>query len=137
MQCGDNDKHQGYRMKSRERALRFKRHEFDEKARKAADLEHMIRELEGMAADLDRQIQVEEDRTGITDPQHFAYSTFAKSASVRRDNLRASVVALRVKLGAALGERDEVAEELEINKNKPTGSPPSFRAMQSGQIKDG
>ena len=113
-------------MKSRERALQLKRHAFDEKARKAADLEHTIRELEGVAADLDDQIQAEEDRTGIKDPQHFAYSTFAKSASVRRDNLRASVAALRVKLEAALRERNEAAKELEFYKNTPTDSPPGY-----------
>ncbi len=114
-------------MKSRERALQLKRNAFDEKARKAADLEHTIRELEGVAADLDDQIQAEEDRTRIKDPQHFAYSTFAKSASVRRDNLRASVAALRVKLEAALRERDEAAEELEFYKNTPPDSPPGYR----------
>ncbi len=111
-------------MKSRERALKLKRHEFDEKARKAADLEHMIRELEGMAADLDDQIRAEEDRTGIKDPQHFAYSTFAKSASVRRDNLRASVAALRDKLEAALRERDEA-------ETTPPGSPRGYSERQS------
>ena len=82
-------------MKARESALRLKRFEADEKARKVADLEHMIREFENMAADLDRQIQAEEDRTGVKDPAHFAYSTFAKSASQRRDNLRASVGGLQ------------------------------------------
>ena len=100
-------------MKSRETALRLKRFEADEKARKVADLEHMIREFETMAADLDRQIQAEEDRTGIKDPSHFAYSTFAKSAVGRRDNLRTSVAELRLKLAAAQRERDEVVEQLQ------------------------
>jgi flagellar protein FliJ len=99
-------------MKARESALRLKRFEADEKARKVADLEHMIREFEGMAADLDRQIRAEEDRTGVKDPAHFAYSTFAKSASQRRDNLRASVDGLKAKLEAALRERDEALEQV-------------------------
>ncbi len=98
-------------MKARETAMRLKRFEADEKARKAADLEHMIREFETIASDLDRQIQAEEDRSGVRDPSHFAYSTFAKSASQRRDNLRASVVGLREKLQAAMKERDEAAEQ--------------------------
>jgi hypothetical protein len=98
-------------MKARESALRLKRFEADEKARKVADLEHMIREFEGMASDLDRQIKAEEDRTGIKDPAHFAYSTFAKSASQRRDNLRASVDGLKVKLESAQRERDEALEQ--------------------------
>jgi len=98
-------------MKARETALRLKRFEADEKARKAADLEHMIREFETIASDLDRQIQAEEDRSGVRDPSHFAYSTFAKSASLRRDNLRASIAGLREKLEAAQKERDEAAEQ--------------------------
>ncbi len=98
-------------MKARETAMRLKRFEADEKARKAADLEHMIREFEAIASDLDRQIQVEEDRSGVRDPSHFAYSTFAKSASQRRDNLRASIAGLREKLDAAVKERDEAVEE--------------------------
>jgi len=99
-------------MKARESALRLKRFEADEKARKVADLEHMIREFENMAADLDRQIRAEEDRTGIKDPAHFAYSTFAKSASLRRDNLRTSADGLKVKLEAAQRERDEALEQV-------------------------
>jgi flagellar protein FliJ len=100
-------------MKARESALRLKRFEADEKARKVADLEHMIREFEGMAGDLDRQINAEEERTGIKDPAHFNYSTFAKSASQRRDNLRASVDGLKAKLEAAERERDEAQEQAE------------------------
>ncbi|HUJ36376.1 MAG TPA: flagellar export protein FliJ [Hyphomicrobium sp.] len=99
-------------MKARESALRLKRFEADEKARKVADLEHMIREFENMAADLDRQIRAEEDRTGIKDPAHFAYSTFAKSASLRRDNLRTSADGLKAKLEAAQRERDEALEQV-------------------------
>jgi flagellar protein FliJ len=99
-------------MKARESALRLKRFEADEKARKVADLEHMIREFENMASDLDRQIRAEEDRTGIKDPAHFAYSTFAKSASQRRDNLRTSADGLKAKLEAAQKERDEAMEQV-------------------------
>jgi flagellar FliJ protein len=99
-------------MKARESALRLKRFEADEKARKVADLEHMIREFEGMANDLDRQIKAEEDRTGIRDAAHFAYSTFAKSASQRRDNLRASVDGLKTKLESALRDRDDALEQV-------------------------
>jgi hypothetical protein len=99
-------------MKARESALRLKQFEADEKARKVADLEHMIREFENMAADLGRQIKAEEDRTGIKDPAHFAYSTFAKSASQRRDNLRTSADGLKAKLEAAQRERDEALEQV-------------------------
>ncbi len=99
-------------MKPRETALRLKRFEADEKARKVADIEYMIRDFETIASDLDRQIQAEEDRTGIKDPTHFSYSTFAKSASARRDNLRSSADELKGKLELAIQERDEAAEQL-------------------------
>lgn len=92
--------------------MRLKRFTADEMARKVADLEHMIREFDGMASDLDRQIKAEEERTGVRDPAHFAYSTFAKSASQRRDNLQASADGLRAKLEAALRERDEALEQV-------------------------
>jgi hypothetical protein len=99
-------------MKARETALRLKRFELDEKARKVADLEQMIREFENIAVDLDRQIHAEEDRTGVKDPKHFAYSTFAKSASQRRDNLRASIGELRGKLEAAQQDFDDAKNQL-------------------------
>ncbi|MGE3227996.1 MAG: flagellar export protein FliJ [Hyphomicrobium sp.] len=99
-------------MKARETALRLKRFELDEKARKIADLEQMIREFDNIASDLDRQIQAEEDRTGIKDAKHFAYSTFAKSAALRRDNLRASTAELRSKLKVAQEDFDEAKDQL-------------------------
>ena len=98
-------------MKARETAARLKRFMADEKARKVSELEQMIREFEGMAFDLDRQIKAEEERTGVRDVTHFAYSTFAKSAAQRRDNLRASAAELRVKLEAAVKDRDEAAAQ--------------------------
>lgn len=106
-------KSQGYRtMKSRDAALRLKRFEADEKARKVADLQQMIAEFERMAGELDRQIRAEEERTGVKDVTHYAYSTFAKSASQRRDNLYSSAQELRMKLEVAERERDEAMEQL-------------------------
>lgn len=99
-------------MKARDNALRLRRHAVDEKTRKVEDLERMIREFDNMAADLDRQIQVEEDRTGIRDKTHFSYSTFAKAAAQRRDNLRTSNDGMREQLAAAIRERDDAAEQL-------------------------
>ena len=99
-------------MKARETALKLKRFEMEERARKVSDLEQMIREFENIAADLDRQIQAEEDRTGVKDPKHFAYSTFAKSASQRRDNLRASIGGLRAKLEATQADLDDAKQQL-------------------------
>ena len=99
-------------MRSRESALRLKRFEIQEKARKVQGLEHMIREFEQIASDLERQVQAEEDRTGVKDRAHFAYSTYAKAANQRRDKLVASIDDLKLKLDAAMRERDEAEAEL-------------------------
>jgi flagellar export protein FliJ len=99
-------------MKPRDSALKAKRFEATEKARKVASLESMIRDFELMASDLSRQIAAEEERTGVKDPAHFAYSTFAKAAAQRRGNLLASVADLKAKLEAARRDHEEAAAEL-------------------------
>lgn len=109
-------------MKFREAAVRFKRFEANNKAQIAAELEHTIRAFESLAYDLDRQVKAEEERTGVKDPTHFGYSTFARSASQRRGNLRASVARLRAKLGVAQRECDEALEQL-ARVNAPPVSP--------------
>jgi len=102
-------------MRSREAALRLKRFEAEEKARKVASLEQMIQEFEQMAVDLERQVRAEEERTGIADRAHFAYSTFAKAANLRRDNLLTSIAGLKAKLADAVRERDEAQAEINLS----------------------
>src|SRR5262245_47165895 len=104
-------------MKSRDAALKAKRFEAADKARKVASLEAMILDFEMMAADLSRQIVAEEERTGVKDPAHFSYSTFAKAAAQRRGNLLTSVADLKVKLDAARRDHDDAA--LELSKLEP------------------
>jgi flagellar protein FliJ len=104
-------------MKPRDTALRLKRFEANEKARKMASIEAMIGDFEHMAADLARQIAAEEERTGIKDAAHFAYSTFAKAAHQRRQNLLVSVEDLRVQLETARREHEEAA--VEVKKLEP------------------
>ena len=100
-------------MKARESSLRAKRFEADEKNRKVSDLEQLIHEFERMAYDLECQVRAEEERTGVKDAQHYAYSTFARSAEQRRQNLLASVSELQGKLEAAMAERDDVVAALD------------------------
>jgi flagellar FliJ protein len=100
-------------MKSRDTSLRIKRFAAEEKRRKVADIEQMIREFEHMAMELDRQVQAEEERTGIRDKSHFAYSTLAKAAAQRRDNLRASIANLQKTLEIAIRERDDAWADLD------------------------
>jgi hypothetical protein len=113
-------------MKTRDAALRAKRFETTEKARKVASMETMVADFEHMANDLTRQITAEEERTGIRDCAHFAYSTFAKAARLRRGNLLESVADLKVKLDAARREHEDVANELK--KLEPAAARDSDRA---------
>src|SRR3984893_14546784 len=104
-------------MKSRDTLIRLKRFQVDEKRRKVAQIEGMIAEFERMAVDLDREIQVEQDRAGIHDPAHFAYPTYAKAAIQRRENLRRSADELKGQLDdakAALGEAFEELKKVEL-----------------------
>ncbi len=73
-------------MKSRDHLIRLKRFQVEERRRRVQQIEAMIAEFHRMAADLDREIAGEETRSGISDPSHFAYPTYARAAGVRRDN---------------------------------------------------
>ena len=72
----------------------------------------MIAEFDRMAAELDREIAAEEQKTGIQDPAHFAYSTYARAATLRRDNLRCSAQELHAQLDEAKAELGEAFEAL-------------------------
>jgi flagellar export protein FliJ len=98
-------------VKSRSESLiRLKKFQVDEKRRQVTQIEMMIADFERMATELDQQIEIEHTKTGISDVAHFAYSTFAKAASQRRDNLLASANDMREKLEAA---QDALAEAIE------------------------
>jgi flagellar export protein FliJ len=99
-------------MKSREAVLRLKRFQTEERRRQVNQIESMVADFERMAKELDDQIKVEEQRSGISDPEHFAYPTFAKAAATRRDNLRASAEELRGQLIAADAAFIDAAAEL-------------------------
>jgi flagellar FliJ protein len=115
-------------MKPRDTALRLKRFEASEKARKVASIETMILDFEHMAVDLSRQIAAEEERTGVRDAAHFAYSTFAKAAALRRANLLTSVADLRLKLDAARQEHEDAVTDL--RKLEPIESRDSDRHLR-------
>jgi flagellar export protein FliJ len=100
-------------MKSREGTLRLKRFQVDEKRRQVAQIEAMIAEFDRMAKELNDQVMAEQERSGIHDAGHFAYPTFAKAATQRRDNLTASERALKDQLAAAKAAYDEAVAELE------------------------
>jgi flagellar FliJ protein len=99
-------------MKSRETLIRLRKFQVDEKRRRTAQIESMIAEFDRMSVDLEREIKTEQDRAGINDPAHFAYPTYAKAATQRRENLRRSIDDLKVQLDEAKAQLGEAFEEL-------------------------
>ena len=104
-------------MKSREALIRLKKFQVEERRRTVAQIESMISGFERIGADLERDIKIEQDRSGIHDPAHFAYPTYAKAAIQRRDNLKRSAHDLKIQLEdtkAALGEAFEEMRKVEL-----------------------
>ena len=97
-------------MKSRKSLIQLRKFEVDERRQTVADIETMMGELQQMVIDLERQIEVEQEKAGVSDVNHFAYPTFAKAAIARRDNLKNSCAELESKLEQA---RDQLAEAFE------------------------
>jgi flagellar protein FliJ len=104
-------------MKSRETFIRLKNFQVYERRRRVAQIETMISEFERIGSDLERDIKIEQDRSGIHDPGHFAYPTYAKAAIQRRDNLKRSAHDLKLQLEdakAVLGEALEEMKKVEL-----------------------
>lgn len=99
-------------MKSLDTLIRLKRFQAEEKRRHFAQIEAMIADFDRMARDLEREIDAEEQRSGITDAQHFAYSTYARAAATRRDNLLRSADELKGRLEEARLAYEEALDDL-------------------------
>lgn len=98
-------------MKSRESLVRLKEFQVKEKRRQLSQLQMMMSEFERMSKELESQIAVEEKKSGISDPHHFAYPTFAKAARQRADNLLVSIRELKVQQDAAELSLEEAEAE--------------------------
>ncbi|TDT92587.1 hypothetical protein DFO45_3345 [Azorhizobium sp. AG788] len=99
-------------MKSREPLIRAKRFKIEDARRRLAQIDTMIAEFDRMASELERDIAAEEQRSGITDPKHFAYPPLAASARQRRENLVRSADELRGQRAEAQAAFDEAEAEL-------------------------
>lgn len=99
-------------MKNREGLLKLKKFNVDEKRRQVTQIETMLNDFDRMAQDLENQIVQEQKRVGIDDVTHFAYPTFARAASQRRDNLKNSTEELKSQLSKALDELTDAVSEL-------------------------
>ncbi len=112
-------------MKSRENLLRLKHFQVEDKTRQLTHIDLMIVEFERMHSDLQAQIDVEEEKAGITDPSHFAYPTFAKAARQRQENLDGSIRDLkekRVNAEAALEEADAELKKAQMLEKRDGGT---------------
>ncbi len=99
-------------MKSRDTLIRLKRFQLEERRRRVRQIEQMIAEFGRMSGELDREIANEEKRAGIADPRHFAYPTYARAASARRDNLKSSIAELAGQLDDAKAAQDAAQADL-------------------------
>jgi flagellar protein FliJ len=88
--------------------------DYEEQRRLVLDIESMIVDFRRTADELDQQIRIEQEASGITDVNHYAYPTFARSAIVRRDNLKASIAELEKRLTKAHTDLTEALEQIKI-----------------------
>jgi flagellar export protein FliJ len=125
-------------MKSRDSLIRLKRFQVDEKRRRMAQIEAMINEFTRMANDLEREIATEEQRSGINDSTHFAYSTYARAARTRRDNVMQSADELRGQLEEARQRLEDSIEELgkvqSLEGREKAGEPIANASVQSLRV---
>ena len=101
-------------MRSKDTSCDFIASSIEAKRRQVADIETMIGEFLRKQDELDRAHPHGRSRNGVTDPDHFNYSTAAKAARARRDNLLRSVGELKDQLderqGRACARRNRAAQ---------------------------
>lgn len=95
-------------MKPRESTIQAKEFQASSIRRQLAEFEHMIGDLETIRRELGKQIDNEEARTGVSDPDNFAYSTVARAARDRRTNLTATLDDLTERRDRALEQLSEL-----------------------------
>ena len=124
-------------MRSRQTLLRLHRFRTEEKRRQVADIEFMIQDFTRKYEELDAQVQFEESRNGVTDPNHFNYSLSAKAARGRRDNLMRSIADLRDQLAeaqAALANEEQELRRAEMLAEKEQGSATAMPQAAAAQV---
>ena len=91
--------------------IRLKELQLDMVRRQVAQIEAMITDLDFTVTTLENEIEAEQNRTGIRDPAHFAYSILAKATIVRRDNLKRTVIGLKDDLSVATVKVTEISRD--------------------------
>ncbi|GAA6155119.1 flagellar export protein FliJ [Pyruvatibacter sp.] len=97
-------------MKSRTSLIRVQRFQVEEIQRRVADLEQMLDDFRREEEELEKRVRYEQKKAGISDEAHYAYPTYAKYASMRRDNLAQSISELSRQVDA---EREKLTEAFE------------------------
>ena len=116
-------------MKSHDSLIRLRKFEVDERRQKVADLESMIDDFQRMARDLDRQVEVEQQRAGTSDMNDCRYPLWAKDAITRRERIVDSVSELEGKLD---GARDDLASSFEeLKKVEKVGERETARVLEA------
>ena len=116
-------------MKSHDSLIRLRKFEVDERRQKVADLESMIDDFQRMARDLDRQVEVEQQRAGTSDMNDCRYPLWAKDAITRRERIVDSVAELEGKLD---GARDDLASSFEeLKKVEKVGERETARVLEA------
>ncbi len=124
-------------MRSRDTLIRLQQFKVEEKQRDVHDIEVMIADFAHKEADLLQMITHEEERSGISDPNHFSYPTTAKASRGRRDNLLKSIEELQVRLRLAESDlEDEQSElrKLELLVEKDVGAKPGGKPDQDAMV---
>jgi len=99
-------------MRSRDTLIRLQQFKVEERQRDVADIELMIADFLLKEGELQQQVELEEERAGVSDPSHFNYPTTAKAIRDRRDNLLRSVEELKGKLEDARETLEEEQSEM-------------------------
>lgn len=99
-------------MRSKDSMLRLHRFKAEDKRRQVTEIEFMISDLQSKVEEFELQIAHEEKVSGVSDINHFNYSTTAKSIRVRADNIAQSVLGLNDQLEVAKAELEEVEADL-------------------------
>ncbi|MCP4935749.1 MAG: flagellar export protein FliJ [bacterium] len=121
-------------MKSHDSLIRLRKFEVDERRQKVADLESMIDDFQRMARDLDRQVEVEQQRAGTSDMNDCRYPLWAKDAITRRERIVDSVAELEGKLD---GARDDLASSFEeLKKVEKVGERETARVVEAREAEE-
>jgi hypothetical protein len=109
---GRAQRHSNRERSTRMKLIRLKQFQIMTTGRLVGQIEGMIADLKHTADMLERDIKLEENRTGGHDPGHIAYSLAAKALLTRRSTLLRSIADLEATLAKRRGELTEAQRVL-------------------------